>query len=129
MVSRLQKNNAKTGDIVVDGKLTVNSGIQFSSGNNFPSIFVVSQVVDLAATGSSIGTIVEVAFSSGAAGIVSSGDYCIPLNTNVGAGSGLVLQPGQTTTGDSLAFSYTNLTNANPPALAIKFLILKGTGV
>jgi hypothetical protein len=128
--NRAQKNNTKDGDVVVNGKAFINSGVQFGgSGVTFGNITVVSQAVDLGATGSSVGTIVEVAYTSGAAGIIGSGDYCIPLNTNVGAASGLVLQPGQTTTGDSLAFSYANLSNANPPVLNLRFLILKNVGV
>lgn len=130
IANRLQKNNQKDGDFIINGKATANSGIQFGgSGITFGSITVVAQAVDLAATGSSVGSVVEVAFSSGAAGIIGSGDYCIPLNTNPAVGSGAILSPGQTTTGDSIAFGYANLTNANPPVLTIKFLILKNLGV
>lgn len=127
-VNRSQKNNVKDGDVIVGGKLTLNSGIQFGgSGITFPVITAVKQVVDLAQVASGIATTVEVAFTSGAAGIIGSGDYCIPLTRH--ANTGVLLFPAQTTTGDSLAFGYTNMSNVDPAAAAVTFLIVRNIGI
>ena len=129
MSTRTIKAQSPLGkDEYSEGRFTASSGLRAGmSGTLIPAINVVAQVIDLAQVASGINTYVQVAFTSGAAGIISSGDYCIPLNTPVS--SGVILTPGQTTTGDSIRFSYTNMSNVDVAAGEYKFLILKNVGV
>lgn len=139
MSVRQNKNNILEDDVLVPGKIVAMSGVtadtinaangikQGSSGTLIPRINVVAQSVDLAAIGSSVSTLISVAFTSGAVGTVSSGDFVIPLTQ--AAESGVILTPAQTSTGDTLTFGYMNTTNVNPAAQTIKFLILHNVGV
>ena len=129
-VPRIQKNSLKDGDRAIEGVLIVNSGLQIgASGLKLPVINVVSQVIDFAAAGSGINTqsSVSVAFTSGATGTISSGDYIIPLTQP--AESGFMILPAQAATGDSITVNILSTAAINPAAQAFKFLILKNLGV
>ena len=116
-----------TNALVSSGLKVMGATTIGNSGTAIPRINVIAQLIDLAQVASGINTYVQVAFTSGAAGTVSSGDYCIPLGTPVA--SGVILTPAQTTTGDSIRFAYTNMSNVDVAAGEYKFLILHQVGV
>lgn len=123
--SGLSTTQVSATNAIVSSGLTVNGAARVgNSGTNIQRLTVVSQAIDLAQVNSAVASVVTVAFTSGAAGIVSSGDYCIPLSDQLAA-SGIILTPGQTATGDSLTFGYLNVTNVDPAVTAIRFLVLR----
>ena len=127
------RNDADTagGDFTANS-VNTNSGITGTqrvgtSGTVIRQLAVVTQFIDVGGALASGGsTIIETAFSSGAAGIIGSGDYTVPLTQS--AETGYVLLPHQTTTGDSIRFEVLSIGNGNvnPAMQSYTFLVLRG---
>lgn len=146
-MSRQEKQNVLNGDQIVQGDLTVDSGVITTtisattisagansnlkvggSGANFTALNVIRQVIDYTAINSgNLSLAVHTPFTSGVATLIGSGDYIVPLSQP--AESGVTLLPAVAASAATISVRYvqTSLAAIDPAAQEYRFLVIRGT--